>query len=879
MNELAFRFLLALYPRAFRRRFGDEMLAHMRASHARAAEQGRRVRFWLGLLTDTLRALPTSWSAGASGVRISRQRGSNLAESFATDVRLASRSLSRSPGLATAVIATLGLGIGGSTAVFSIVHGVLLAPLPYPDPDGLVALYQENSAGSRWGFSVADFLAVSEQQRSFAAVAAFVERDVIVADGDEPEWQRAVFVSADYFRVLDIAPVQGRAFAAGDDAAAAPSTVVLGYEIASRLGGAERVVGSTLVLDGAQHTVIGVMPPGVGGIGGRRADLWPVLQLEPPSRRGPFFLGAIARLLPERSLGDAGADLRGISERIFPIWEAGFRDSTARMVPMPMQEFLVGRVRGRLTMLFAAVLLVLLVAVANVSNLLLARAAERQSEMALRTALGAATGRLVRWLIAESLVLATAGTVAGVGLAAIVLATFRQVDTALPRLQEVGLKAPHLAFAAALAAAITLALGLLPMIARQRAELSRSLREGSRTAVDGGRLGSLRSGLVVIELALTVPLLLSAALLMSSLARMQDVDPGYEPANTFAIRISLPTATYEDADAFARFWKQAIADVSEVPGVVAAGAGNILPPDASGFSNNFDLEDRPVSPGEPEPASPWALVTGPFLEALGTELIDGRLFTPDEFAGIAPPVVVVSESWARRFFPDDGAVGKRLFSGGDHETPVAIVGVVGDVKFSGLAGDGEAVYGTAVGGWLRSLNLLVRTRGDTANVLAAVRQRLRRVDAGLPLTDVQSLQDRLDDEVAAPRQWTLLLIVFASTATVLSIVGIFGVVSHAVRGRTREIGLRMAMGASGTGIVVWVIRSAMLRVLAGLAAGLGLSAVALRFLQGFLFGVDAGDPLHIGGVCLLLAAVSLLACWLPGRRAATVDPVTALSGD
>jgi len=544
-----------------------------------------------------------------------------------------------------------------------------------------------------------------------------------------------------------------------------------------------------------------------------------------------------------------------------------------------MQDFLVGRVRGRLTILFVAVLFVLLVAVANVANLLLARAAERQTELALRTALGAATGRLVRWLIAESLVLSAAGALVGTALAAAVLAAFRELNPALPRIQEVGLRLPHVAFAGGVAAAIALLLGLLPLLARNRVELSRALREGARTAVDGSRLGTVRSALVVVELALTVPLLLSAALLLSSLARMQEVNPGYEPDGAFAIRISLPTASYADAEAFARFWRDAIASVTEVPGVVAAGAGNILPPDASGFSNNFDLEDRPVPPGEPEPASPWALVTGAYLEALGTPLLDGRLFTRDEFDGIGPPAIVVSESWARRFFPDDSAVGKRLFSGGDRDNPVTIVGVVGDVKFSGLAGDGEAVYSPAGGGWLRSMNLLVRTRGETASVLAAVRETVRRIDAGLPLTDVQSLQDRLDDAVAAPRQWTLLLLVFAVTALLLSVVGIFGVVSYSVRGRTREIGVRMALGASDRGIVYWVLRGAMVRVAAGLVLGLGIAAVAVRSLQGLLFGVSPSDPLHAAAVCALLAFVSLLACWLPGRRAAKVDPIAALSSD
>lgn len=878
MSGVVFRLLLALYPPRVRSRFREEMLAYMRAGLDRARAERRALRFWARLFADTARSAPAAWIGTGNDAPSFGDRDS-LVRSFLGELRLAARSLARRPGFAIAVVATLALGIGASTAVFTIVHGVLLAPLPYPEADRLVAMFQSNAGGMQWSLSVVDFQAIHEQQRSFSGTAAFTERDVIVAADGEPEWSRATFVTSEYFRVLGIAPASGRDFAAGDDAVGAEKIVILGHALAERLGGTDAVVGATVALDSTAYTVVGVMPEGVAGVGGRRTDLWPILQLEPPPRRGPFFLRGLGRLLPERTLDDARADLTGISERIFPIWQDGFRDETARLTPAPLHEEIVGRVRGGLGMIFGAVLLVLLVSVANVANLLLARAAERQSEMALRTAIGAGTGRLARWLLAESLVLATAGAVLGIGLASAALSAFRGFGTGLPRAAGLELGGTTVLFAGGVALAIAVVLGLVPLLAHTGLDLSRSLREGARTALAGGRAGAVRSGLIVLELALTVPLLLSAGLLLSSLLSMQRVDPGYDPAGAFAIRISLPLGSYAGPEEFAQFWDRAIAEVSEVPGVEAAGASMILPPDAYGFVNNFDLVDDPVEAGQPEPNVPWALISGPFLEALGVPLLEGRTFTRDDTLPDAPYAIVVSESWAQRYYPGESAVGRQVYSGGDRDNPATVVGVVGDVKFTGMAGDGVAVYEPGSGGWLRSMNLLVRTRGDVAGTMTAVRDRLRALDPGLPLTQVETLQDRIDDNVAGPRGWTMLLLAFAAAATLLSAVGIFGVVAQAVRGQTREIGLRIALGARPHGVVTWVVRRAMSRVAIGIGLGLALAALAVRSLQGALFGVSAADPRYALAVCALLGLIALLACWLPGRRAARVDPIAALSSD
>lgn len=878
MSGLVFRALLALYPPRVRSLFREEMLSYMRAGLDRARVEHRVLRYWARLLADTARAVPASWwGRGGEAPRFGDR--DSVVRSFLGELRLATRSLARRPGFTVAVVATLALGIGASTAVFTIVHGVLLAPLPYPEADRVVALHQANAGGMQWSLSVADFQAIHEQQRSFVATAAFTERDVIVAADGEPEWSRAAFVTADYFRVLGVSPASGRDFGAGDDVVGAESVVILGHALAERLGGAERVVGSTIAIDSNAHTVVGVMPEGVAGVGGRRSDLWPIMQLEPPGRRGPFYLVGLGRLRADRTLADARADLEGISERIFPIWQEGFRDETARLTPAPLQEYLVGRVRGGLAMIFGAVLLVLLVSVGNVANLLLGRASERQTEMALRTAIGAGTGRLARWLLAESLVLALAGAALGLGLAAAALEAFRGFDTTLPRAAELGLGGTTVLFAIGVALATALTLGLVPLFAHAGLDLSRSLREGGRSALAGGRAGAVRSGLIVLEMALTVPLLLSAGLLLGSLLSMQRVDPGYDPAGAFAIRISLPTGSYSEPQEFARFWDRAIADVSEVPGVEAAGASMILPPDSFGFVNNFDLVDDPVDPGQPEPNVPWALISGPFLEALGVPLLEGRTFTRDDFEPDAPYAIVVSASWAQRYYPGESAIGRQVYSGGDRENPATVVGVVGDVKFAGMTGSSEAVYEPGGGGWLRSMNLLVRTRGDLAGTMAAVRERIRAIDPGLPLTQVQTLQERIDDNVAGPRGWTMLLLAFAAAATLLSAVGIFGVVAHAVRGQTREIGLRIALGARPRGVVAWVVRRAMSRVALGIALGLGLAAVSVRWLQGTLFGVSAADPRYALAVCALLGLIAWLACWLPGRRAARVDPIAALSSD
>lgn len=880
MSELWFRLLLMLYPARIRRRFGAEMLDYMRATRGRAPHDGGVVRFWWRLTIDTLRSLPSAWSRQVTTVAsLAAGDRDSLLRSFGTDVRLAIRSLARHPGFAAAVVLTLALGIGASTAVFSVVDGVLLAPLPYPDADRLVGLSQQNAAGMRFGLSVADFQAIHEQQRSFDAVAVMASRDMILAADGEPAWTRVTFVSADFFRVLDLQPARGRALRAGDDAVGAEQVVVLGHAAAQRLFGGADPIGRPVRLDETAYTVVGVMPEGIEELAGWRADLWPVMQLETPGRRGPFFLRGIGRLRGDRSLDDASADLAAISTRIFPIWAAGFRDETARFTPIPLREIIVGNVGGRLQLIFVAVMLVLLVAVANVGNLILARTSERRAEVALRSALGAGAGRLLRWMLAESLVLATAGAALGLALAGVALSALRSLGPSLPRIAEVGLKSSTVAFAAAVAIVVTLLLGLAPALATGAQDLSRSLREGARAAISGNRARTVRNALVVLELAVTVPLLLAAGLLLNSLWRMQQVDPGFDPRNTFAIRVGLPPATYPDAEAHAQFWRQAIEAVGQVPGVAAAGAAHVLPPDSFGFNNNFDLVDRPVDAGQPEPVAPWVMVTGPFLEALGVPLLEGRLLTEEDFAGTGDPVAVASLAWARRYFPDESAVGKRIYSGGDRDNPLTIVGVVGDVKYEGLVGAGEAVYEPGGGGWLRSLNLLVRTDRDPASVLPAARERLGRIDAGLPLTDVVTLEERLAASVAAPRQWALLLATFACTATVLSAVGIFGVVAHAVRGQTREIGVRMALGATASGVVASVVGRAMARVGIGLALGLGAAAFTMRWLESFLFGVSPGNPLNVLVVCLLLGAVGLVASWIPSRGAARIDPIAALSSD
>jgi predicted permease len=794
---------------------------------------------------------------------------------LAADLRFTLRGLRRNPGFAATAILVLALAIGAATAVCTVVRTVLLSDLPYPHADRLVAVYQQNSPTNRWTLSVVDVQAIAEQQRSFAAFGAARWGVAGIAGGGEPAQVPTVWATSGLFSALGITPAAGRLIEPDDERPdAAPVVVVSAQLAAERLGGVRSAVGQSLSLDGVSHTVVGVLPPDRDELAGMQAQAWPVLKATTPTRRGPFGLRGIGRLKPGVALAGASRDLAGISERIYPLWRAGFRDSVARLTPYPLRDTIVGGATGQLRLFAGAVLLVLLGALANVATLLLVRVSSRAHELAVRATLGASRTRLVRLVLTEGLVLAALGTLAAVGLAAVGLRLVSVIAPNLPRSHEIGLDPSAIMVAVVLGVVSGLVVSLSAVAAVVGGRLVSLRAEGRRSG--GSRwTGVIRGVLVAAEFALAIPLLLAAALLANSLLRLERVDPGYDAGSSFIVWLSPPPARYADTTAVRTFWRRAVAAALETPGVVAAGLATSPPPDNQGDVNNFNLIAHPVPEGGAEPTSPWSSVTPGFFPALGIPLLEGRLFTEADSAGV-PPVAIVSRSWASHYLPRESAIGQQMVDGGCYDCPhTTIVGVVGDVKYQGLAGDGDGVYTPLQQSDRRTAALFVRAPAP-AGTMGPALQRLRALDPELPLSP-RLMTDELHRALADPTRWTAVLSAFGAAALALSALGIFGLVSYLVRRQRREIGVRLALGAEPHAILRMVLARGMRYVIAGTLAGLALTVISGRWLGSLLYDVGANDPLTTLGVTAMLAIAALVACLIPGLRAARIRPIEALA--
>ncbi|HEX9728266.1 MAG TPA: ABC transporter permease [Gemmatimonadales bacterium] len=794
---------------------------------------------------------------------------------LAGDLRFAGRTLWKHPGFASLAVLTIALAIGATTAIFSVVNGVLLAPLPFPQADRLVRIYEQNSPTNKFPLSVADYQAVVERQRTFDHVAALRYANATLTGAREPEVLRAGYVSANWFATWGIVPARGRGFRPGEDGPGGERVAIVSRSFGVRRWGENAdPVGRSLLLDGTSYTVVGMLPAGLETFGDWSADVWPILQVDAPSRRGPFLLRVVGRLAPGTAMEAAAVDLARVSEELFPAWSSTFSDAEARLTPYGLKAEVIGDVGRPLVLLLGAVAFLLLIAVANVANLLLARASARGGEMAIRTSLGATRGALVRQLLVESVVLAVIGGVLGVALAYVALDALVALGPNLPRLGDVRLDSTVLAFAAAVTLASGLLFGLAPMMHALRAQPAAALA-GSRGGSSGKAANRFRGALVSIEFALAVPLLAGAALLFTSLGRLQRVDAGFDPDDLLLARVSLPAASYPDGAAVSRFWDLALPRIAAIPGVETAAITSGLPPDEPNMITNFDLIDKPVPPGTSEPVAPWLAVTPTFFGTMGIRLVQGRLLDRTDTED-GPPVVVVSRSWANRYYPDESPIGKRLYEGGDRSDPSTIVGVVSDVKYSGLAREeADAVYVPHRWFAVRSVNLVVRTAGAAATV-GDISREFRTIDADLPLTNVRTMRDKLAGAVTRPKYWTTLVTVFALLGVVLAAVGVYGVLSYFVTGQTREIGIRIALGADASSVRRLVLRRGMGQAATGLSAGLLMALWVTRGLESLLFEVSATDPATFGAVAVALLAVALTACYLPARRATRIDPARVL---
>ena len=800
--------------------------------------------------------------------------------------RQAARVLRRSPVSTLAIVLTLGLGLGGTVAMWAVADAVLIRPLPYASPDRLVRVYHAIQ-GNRWSLSAVDWEAIREQQTEFAAMAAARSGSETLAVGNESERVSVRSVTPGWFEVLGVGVASGRSFVAADGEPGAPATVLLSHGYWQRRFGGRDVVGTRLRLNDVEHEVVGVLAE--TGPLEERHDLFPALRLEPATRKGPFFLTVIGRLRQGASAERAEAELRAINARIFPIWESSWQDRSATYGVMTLSETVTGRVRGPLFALLGAVFFVLLVATLNAANLLLARAAERRREFAVRIALGAARPRIARLLLAESALVCAAGTAVGLALAALALRTIAAAGPdLLPRAAGVTLlDARVAAVSALLAGGCALFCGLIPaMQALRTAEPAAGLREGGRTATGSRRAERVRMVLVAAQFAIAAPLLVGAGLLLHGFETLQDVDTGFDPRNVISAGIALPPAAYGDQQDLALFWRLLLDGVASLPGVDAAGLSDARPPRTHPGSNNFDLEDRPAPPGDSQPGAIWLSSSPGYFEALGIPLIAGRRFAPSDGPG-APIVVLVDEAWVRAHSPDRDPLGRRFRAGGctgpDCEL-ATIVGVVGDVRYTGLddPGDGSVrgtIYTLADQSQPSFAYLYVRSARSADEVIAGVRGVLRSIDAAVPLFDVATAAALRDEALAAPRRMTLLASGFAAVALLLAVVAIYGVMAYFVERSRRDIGIRMALGGPAREVAWGIVQRGMRPVVAGLAIGALLSLATGRVLSGLVFGVRAIDPFTHGGVLLLLLATAGAACLVPASRATRRRPLAALRED
>jgi len=800
-----------------------------------------------------------------------------------TGVTQSVRSLMRAPGLTSAIVLTVGVGIGGCTAIFAVVDALFLQPLPYPDAERLT-LIQTESMPHRWPFSVVDYQALSEQQTSFEAVAAYDRSTSTLTTAERAERITVIAPTPGFFEMFGISPVVGRTPVPDEGLPDAEPTVLVTQDFADRhfdSSGSDAVgaLGRTVELDGLAYQVIGVLPSYVGPLG-RDVEAFTTLRLQPPQRRGPFFLNVFGKLRTDVDHTLAAEELRAINDRLFPLWADSYQNEGSSWGFQDLRDVLRGDAgTGRLLLiLMGAVGMLLLVATANAANLLIARVAARRRELAVRRALGATRAHVMGHLMLESALLTMGGVAVGLLLARGGVALLPVVASSyLPRLTEVGLGGSVWVFAVFLAAGCGLLFGLIPAVQGGGGpDLTEGLRSGGRTATGGRGEQRTQRLLVAGQLAIVVPLLAGAGLLLSSFVRLQSLDPGFDAQSLLSMRVSLSPAAYPDTPTRSQFWDQALERIGALPGVEAAAVAGARPPENLSFTNNFNLEDNPTPPGQSEPSSPWVISEPAFFEVMGIPLLKGRGFEPADIED-GPPTVLVDEAWERRYFPGESAVGRRFVEGGDMSSPMTtVVGVVGEVPYQGLGGEGGgAVYRAGARG-LGSPYLMIRVAGDPAAVTSLVREELRRMDSTAPITALATGETLLGNSLTRPRHLSLLLTVFALVALLLAVVGLYGITAYSVQRRAGDIAIRLALGGSPSSVLSMVVRQGMGLAAVGVAVGVAVALGVNRILVDLLYEVSPDDPWTLLGVAALMLSVSAVACLIPGRHAVRLDPSSTL---
>jgi putative ABC transport system permease protein len=811
---------------------------------------------------------------------IYRMNSLTFIESLWQDVRCGLRMLRKNAGFAMVAVLTLALGIGANTAIFSVIHAVLLSPLPYDHPDRITLVRESNPSKGFEQFSVSppNYMDWKNAAGAFEQMASMSRGQFSYTGGAEPERLVGARVAASFFSVLGAQPELGRTFLPDDDVVGKAGVVVLSHGLwTQHFGSDPQVIGKSLTLDGESYRVIGVMRNGFQFP--RGVQLWLPSEFDErslsPRARGAHYLTVIARLKPGASIEQAQAEMASISKRLEQLYPNTNTGWTSKVVAL--SEATVGNIRPTLLVLFGAVGFLLLIACANVANLLLARATARQREIAIRFSLGASRLRIARQLLTESILLSGIACALGLLLAEWAMRALRTLPpSTLPRAESIGLDLPVLGFAAGVAVLTALLFGFAPALQITRGAPSETLKEGGRTA-SAGRHG-VRSALVVLETTLALVLLVGSGLLFKSFLRLQTVDPGFQSKNILTANISLPKSKYSTDAQTIQFFGQVLERMQAVPDVKEAAVASGNPIDGSNLSFVFATKQLQALAPADQPSAGYYVVSPNYFHTLGIPLLVGRYFTQGDFAG-SPRVAIISQAVAQRFFHDRSPIGQTIKIGvGAGDPPWReIVGVVGDVKDDGL---GEAatmtVYEPCTQQAWSSMSLFLRSDSDPSHLASVLRSQVMSVDKDQPVAEIATGEQLMSQAVAQPQLRTLLLSLFAGLALVLASLGIYGVMSNMVAQRTHEIGVRMALGAGQRSVLRLVLSNGMRLTLLGIALGTAGAFALTRLMKSFLFHVAPTDPATFLEVALFLFAVALLASYIPARRATRVDPVVAL---
>jgi putative ABC transport system permease protein len=808
-----------------------------------------------------------------------------MLDTLRRDLRYALRMLAKSPGFTATAILTLAIGIGANTAIFTVSSALLLKPLPYDHPEGLMVLSSarpdQHSGALPFSFPRFEFL--RDHSRSFSGIAAFTNENFNLTGLGDPEELAAARVSSKFFDVLGVRPALGRTFLPEEDRPGGKPVVLISDRFwRRRLGGASAALGRNLALDSRDCTIIGVLPSNFRfALLDSNADIWAPkvfeLNIATPDqiRGGAGFLNAVARLAPGISDSEARAEM-DVLNRQYQRERPGTPDTDPRAIidANGLREQFVANVRSALLLLTGAVAFVLLIACANVASLLLSRALARRKEAAVRTALGAGRGDLIRQMLTESVALAFAGGVCGILLSQWGATTLAAMAaSSLPRAEEIGLDSRVLAFTLALSIASGVLFGLAPALQLSRSDLNTVLRDESRGS-SAGRGLRIRGVLVVAQVALSMVLLIGAGLLIRAFLHLQNQNPGFDARNVLTMSISLPPVKYSAPDQMIQFFDQAVKQTASLPGVQSATVSSALPVNPSRFSPVL-FEGQPAVPLAQRPVVNIQTIAPGYRETMRVPLLRGRTFG-DRDGRAAPMVAIINETAARRFWPNQDAIGKHILLG-RLTKQAEVVGVFGDIKNITLAADvaPEIYLPYAQRPWA-SMNLSIRTEGDPRAFMGAARRRILNIDKDQPVTNVRTLEEVLAASRAQPRVIMLLLGVFSACALILAVVGIYGAISYSVAQRTRELGVRMALGASRRDILVMVVGHGVKLTVTGVAIGLIASLALTRVMTSQLYQVSATDPATFVVSSLLFVAVALAAAYVPARRAIRIDPGGAL---